>query len=77
MDELSKRDLFAMAALQGILAGPTLIKAHDLAKQSYRIADAMVWESNAKTDAMGVPIDPPDKGDPTDYTNEGREHVAE
>ena len=67
MDELSRRDLFAMAALQGILAGPTLIKAHDLAKQSYRIADAMIWEGNAKTDAMGCPIDPPEE----------QEHVAE
>lgn len=61
MDELSRRDLFAMAALQGILAGPTMIKAHDLAKQSYQIADAMIWESAKEHAEMGCPIDPPEE----------------
>lgn len=46
MDKVTRRDLFAMAALQGLLACPTTrIKAQDLADQCYQIADAMLFES--------------------------------
>lgn len=44
MDDLSDRDLFAMAALQGLLAGPTVIKSDRLAEHAYQIADAMLAE---------------------------------
>lgn len=61
MDEVSKRDLFAMAALQGLLACPTTrIKAHDVARQCYQIADAMVHESYKPFDPSGVPIEEPE-----------------
>jgi len=46
VDEVTRRDLFAMAALQGLLACPTTrIKAEDLAGQCYEIADAMLYEA--------------------------------
>ena len=47
MDKVTRRDLFAMAALQGLLACPTTrIKAQDVAAQCYQIADAMLWDSS-------------------------------
>ena len=45
MDEVTKRDLFAMAALQGLLAGPTMVKSAQLAQYAYQIADQMMDES--------------------------------
>ena len=58
MDDVSRRDLFAMAALQGLLAGPSMIKAESVAKYAYQIADAMIYESNKDFIRYGCPIDP-------------------
>lgn len=44
MDDLSDRDLFAMAALQGLLAGPTKFQVENIASYAYQIADAMLAE---------------------------------
>jgi hypothetical protein len=45
MDELSKRDLMAMAALQGLLAGPGMVKASEIARYAYQLADDMIAQS--------------------------------
>lgn len=46
MDEVTKRDLFAMAALQGLFACPVnRINYEDMPMRSYQIADAMILES--------------------------------
>lgn len=60
MEEVTRRDLFAMAALQGLLASPGMVKGEDLAKTSYHIADAMIFEANKPFDIVGCPIDPPE-----------------
>ena len=46
MEDLSLRNLFAMAALQGLLAGPTVIQGGSKAVvvYAYEIADAMLLE---------------------------------
>jgi hypothetical protein len=44
MDEMTTRDLFAMAALQGLLAGPSMVKSDQIAKYSYQLADLMLAE---------------------------------
>jgi hypothetical protein len=54
-DAESDRDLFAMAALQGLLAGPNMIKSEELAKYCYQIADAMIAES-----IKSIPKDTPE-----------------
>jgi hypothetical protein len=58
MDEMTTRDLFAMAALQGLLAGPSMVKASDLARYSYKIADEMIAESQKAPSAEPVPEEP-------------------
>ena len=56
MDEVTRRDLFAMAALQGLLACPTtLVKAQDLASECYEIADAMLWEATDGREGKSFP----------------------
>lgn len=50
MDDLNERDLFAMLAMCGMLANPEMEDAtnSDIAFGSYRLADAMLRERNAK-----------------------------
>ena len=54
MDEVTRRDLFAMAALQGLLSGPTMIGAPKLAIFSYQIADAMIFESSGGAEGEAI-----------------------
>ena len=56
MDEVTKRDLFAMAALQGLLACPTtVVKAEHLASECFKIADAMLFEGTAGEQGEAYP----------------------
>lgn len=54
MDEISKRTLFAMAALQGLLAGPTMMRSADIAKFSYQLADDMMLEDMKPWDGKSI-----------------------
>ena len=59
MDEVTRRDLFAMAALQGLLSGPTMIRAEKLAGYARQLGDAMMNELDKVTpDPLPWPKEP-------------------
>lgn len=45
---MSLHDAFAMAAMQGILADPDVYVCEAIARDAYRMADAMIAERNKR-----------------------------